>query len=354
MLYYLSIHLKDVLLFTNVLHYTSFRAIAAFLTALVCSLIWGKQFIRLSGTLFYSTPREFTPEGHQTKVKIPTMGGIFIIISFLAAVALWADCFNPLVQAFVFCIIGFGLLGFWDDWAKITKKRGISARAKFIAQWTIAAMVSVLWVYRCSVPTTISFPFFKLFHPDIGIFFLLWAMFIIVGCSNAVNLTDGLDGLAIGCLVPNFMLYALLGYLAGHIKIADYLNIPFVHSSEVAVLGASLIGAALGFFWYNTYPAQVFMGDVGSLALGAGLALMALMAKQELLLILSGGVFIAETLSVMLQVFFYRFWKKRLFKMAPLHHHFELLGFPEPKITMRFSIISVILCMLALVTIKLR
>lgn len=282
------------------------------------------------------------------------MGGIFIIASFLVAIALWADWANPLVWAFVLCMIGFGVIGFWDDWKKIQFGKGISARNKFIAQWSVAAIVSFVWIYAGHAQTMISFPFFKFLHPDIGFLFILWAMFIIVGCSNAVNLTDGLDGLAIGCLVPNILLYSLLGYLAGHIKIAEYLHIPFAQSSEVAILGSALIGAAFGFFWYNAYPAQVFMGDVGSLSLGACLALMALMAKQELLLIISGGIFIAETVSVMLQVFTYKRWKKRIFKMAPLHHHFELIGWPESKITTRFSIISVVLCLLALITLKLR
>jgi phospho-N-acetylmuramoyl-pentapeptide-transferase len=185
-------------------------------------------------------------------------------------------------------------------------------------------------------------------------FFVLWAAFIIVSCSNAVNLTDGLDGLAIGSLIPNFFLYTIIAYLAGHAVISWYLHIPFAGSAELCVVGATLIGASLGFLWYNTYPAQIFMGDVGSLALGAGLALMALMAKQELLLIISGGLFVLETVSVMMQVFAFKWWKRRIFKMAPIHHHFELLGWPESKITIRFGIISLILCLLALITIKIR
>ncbi len=354
MFYFLSTYLKDTLFFANVFHYTSFRAIAAFLTALLVALIFGDRFIRYSGTLFFSGPREFTPETHQTKNKVPTMGGIFIIASFLVAIAFWADWANPLVWAFVLCMTGFGAIGFWDDWKKITQGKGVSAFQKFIAQWSMAALVCLVWIYYGHAQTTISFPFFKHMNIDIGLFFILWAMFVIVSCSNAVNLTDGLDGLAISCLMPNILLYSLLAYLAGHFIIALYLHIPFAQSSEVAVLGAALIGSAFGFFWYNAYPAQVFMGDVGSLSLGACLALMALMAKQEVLLVISGGIFIAETVSVMLQIFTYKRWKKRIFKMAPLHHHFELIGWPESKITTRFSIISVVLCLLALVTIKLR
>ena len=255
---------------------------------------------------------------------------------------------------FLLGLFSYGAIGFWDDWSKIKRSRGISAQAKFIAQWSIAALVALLWVYWAGAKTTICVPFFKNLNPDLGIFFVFWAMFIIVSCSNAVNLTDGLDGLAIGSLLPNFALYSIIAFLAGHFLIAGYLNIPFANSSEIAVMGATLIGASLGFLWYNAYPAQVFMGDVGSLALGAGLALMALMAKQEFLLIISGGLFVLETVSVILQVFVYKRWKRRIFKMAPIHHHFELLGWPEAKITTRFGIISFILCLLAFITLKLR
>jgi len=204
------------------------------------------------------------------------------------------------------------------------------------------------------IDTTISFPFFKSLQPDLGWFFIAWVMFILVGTSNAVNLTDGLDGLAIGSLMPNFATFSIICYLAGHYKIANYLHIPFAGSAEIAVLGSILVGASLGFLWYNAYPAQIFMGDVGSLALGSGLALMAIMAKQELLLPIAGGLFMVETISVMMQVFSFKYLGRRIFKMAPIHHHFELLGWPESKITVRFGIISLILCLLALVTLKLR
>ena len=354
MFYLLSGYLKNAFFFANVFHYTSFRAIAALLTALLFGLICGGWFIGTWARFFRSKAREDTPENHRAKDNMPTMGGIFILTTVLITSLLWADLGSPLVWILLLCLIGFGGIGFADDWKKIRTGKGISARSKFIAQWTVAALVSILLVYGAHAKTIVVFPFFKNFTPDLGLLFIPWAMFILVSCSNAVNLTDGLDGLAIGSLLPNFVLFSLVAYLAGHAKLATYLNIPFAGSAEIAVMGATLIGASLGFLWYNAYPAQIFMGDVGSLALGAGLALMALMAKQELLLIISGGLFVLETASVILQVFVYKRWKKRIFKMAPIHHHFELLGWPESKITTRFGIISLVLCLLALITLKLR
>jgi phospho-N-acetylmuramoyl-pentapeptide-transferase len=354
MFYILSSRLKDTIFFANVFHYISFRAIAALLTALFFALICGNWFIGTWARSFRSKARADTPDSHRAKDNMPTMGGIFILITVLFTSLMWADLVNPFVWIFLLCLFGFGSIGFADDWKKIRTGKGISARAKFIAQWSIAALISLLLVYGASVKTIVVFPFFKNMTPDLGLLFIPWAMFILVSCSNAVNLTDGLDGLAIGSLLPNFALFSLIAYLAGHAKLASYLHIPFAASAEIAIMGASLIGASLGFLWYNAYPAQIFMGDVGSLALGGGLALMALIAKQELLLGISGGLFVLETISVILQVFVYKRWKKRIFKMAPIHHHFELLGWPEAKITTRFGIISLVLCLLALMTLKLR
>ena len=354
MFYLLSSSLKDTIFFANVFHYISFRAMGALLTALLIALIWGGWFIGSWASFFKSKAREDTPESHRAKDDMPTMGGIFILTTVIVTSLLWADLLNPQVWLMLICLGGFGAIGFADDWKKIRFGKGISARSKFIAQWSVAALVSILLVYAAHTKTIISFPFFKNLNPDVGLLFIPWAMFIIVSCSNAVNLTDGLDGLAIGSLLPNFVLFSVIAYLAGHSMLAGYLRIPFAASAEMAVMGATLIGASLGFLWYNAYPAQIFMGDVGSLALGAGLALMALIAKQELLLIISGGLFVLETVSVILQVFIYKRWKKRIFKMAPIHHHFELLGWPEAKITTRFGIISLVLCLLALITLKLR
>ncbi len=354
MFYILSSYLKDTIFFANVFHYISFRAIAALLTALFFALICGGWFISTWARFFRSKSREDTPESHRAKDNMPTMGGIFILLTILFTSLLWADLANPLIWIMLACLFGFGAIGFADDWKKIKTGKGISARSKFVAQWSVAALISLLLVFVAHTKTILVFPFFKNVTPDLGLLFIPWAMFILVSCSNAVNLTDGLDGLAIGSLLPNFVLFSLIAYLAGHAKLALYLNIPFAGSSEIVVMGATLIGASLGFLWYNAYPAQIFMGDVGSLALGGGLALMALIAKQELLLAISGGLFVLETVSVILQVFVYKRWKKRIFKMAPIHHHFELLGWPEAKITTRFGIISLILCLLALMTLKLR
>jgi phospho-N-acetylmuramoyl-pentapeptide-transferase len=354
MMYHLSLLLKNSFPGINVVHYISFRCMASLLSTLFFSLLFGSWFIDKSKKLFRSKTREYAPDHHKQKDDMPTMGGIFILAVVFLNCLLWADLSDPFVIILLLCLLGFGALGFWDDWKKITMNKGISARSKFMMQWSIAAFIGILLVFWADISTTVTIPFLKSVNPNLGIFFIVWAMFTIVSCSNAVNLTDGLDGLAIGSLIPNFMLFTIICYLAGHSVISSYLQIPFANSSEIAVVGATLIGASLGFLWYNTYPAQIFMGDVGSLSLGAVLALMALIAKQELLLAISGGLFILETVSVMIQVFIYKRWKKRIFKMAPIHHHFELLGWPESKITMRFAIISLILCLIALMTLKIR
>lgn len=354
MLYHLSFYLKQCISCLNVIHYVSFRAIAALLTALGFSFLLGEWFIAMSRRFFRSKSREFTPESHRHKDNMPTMGGIFILAVVVLSSLLWCDLSNLRVWVFLMGLLGFGALGFWDDWSKIKRDRGISISAKFLSQCAVALLVSIGLLMCRGMTTTLVFPFFKNLQPDLGWFFIPWAMFVLVACSNAVNLTDGLDGLAIGSLLPNFATFSLICYLAGHFRIAQYLQIPFAMSAEVAVLGAILVGASLGFLWYNSYPAQIFMGDVGSLALGAGLAMMALMAKQELLLVIAGGLFVVETVSVIVQIFSFRVLGKRVFKMAPLHHHFELKGWQESKIATRFGIISLVLCLLALITLKLR
>jgi phospho-N-acetylmuramoyl-pentapeptide-transferase len=353
MLYHLSQILKSYWILFNVVHYVSFRAMAALLTALFCSFLFGRFFLEFSQKFFRSKAREWTPETHKSKDNMPTMGGLLILSVVLFNSFLWCNLTKPSVWIFLFCLIGFGALGFWDDWCKIRRHKGISARSKFWLQVSIASL-TVIFLMVSGLSTTVSFPFFKWFNPNLGWLFIPWAVFIIVGCSNAVNLTDGLDGLAITSLIPNFATFSLICYLAGNFKVAHYLHIPFAHSAEIAIIGATLVGASIGFLWYNTYPAQIFMGDIGSLALGSGLALMALISKQELLLPLSGGLFVVEALSVILQVLSYKFLGKRMFKMAPIHHHFELMGWQESKITVRFGIISLILCLCALMTLKLR
>ncbi len=354
MIYHLSHYLQSQVHALNVVHYVSFRALAALLTSLVISFIFGNYFIEKSKLFFRAKARELTPENHRAKDNMPTMGGIFILLNVFFSTLLWANLGKPVVWAMLLCLGSFGAIGFWDDWNKIRKVKGISASQKSLLQLLAATGVTCFWLWTTGAATTITFPFFKYFQPNIGLLFIPWAVFIIVGCSNAVNLTDGLDGLAIGSLIPNFATFSTICYLAGHIKIANYLHIPFADSAEVTVVGATLVGASIGFLWYNTYPAQIFMGDVGSLALGSALALMALIAKEEILLGIAGGLFVIEALSVMMQVYSYKYRGKRIFKMAPIHHHFELLGWQESKITVRFGIISLILCLITLMTLKMR
>lgn len=353
MFYHLSIALKQSISAFNVVHYVSFRAMASLLTSLLCSFIFGRFFIETSKRFFRSRSREWTPENHRAKDNMPTMGGVFILATVLINSLVWCNLAKPYVWIFLFCLAAFGLLGIWDDWQKIRFHKGIRAKNKFLLQLLIAT-ITVILLLAVGLSTKLSFPFFKWLNPSLRWFFIPWAVFIIVGCSNAVNLTDGLDGLAITSLIPNFITFSIICYLAGHYGIAKYLHIPFAGSAEVAVIGATLVGSSIGFLWYNTYPAQIFMGDVGSLALGSGLALMALISKQELLLPLSGGLFVIEALSVIIQVLSYKFIGKKMFKMAPIHHHFELLGWQESKITIRFGIISLILCLIALMTLKIR
>lgn len=338
----------------NVFHYISFRAIISLLQALILSLLFGNWFIHKCKSYFAAQAREDTPLSHQQKNNIPTMGGLLILSVALLTCLTWCNLTKLHVWIFLVGMYIFGLIGFIDDWQKITKRKGISAKNKWILQIIFASIISLALILTKTISTEISFPFFKNIHPDLGIFFILWSIFIIVGCSNAVNLTDGLDGLASGVLLPNLAVFAFLSYAASHFCMATYLHIPFTLNTEITVIAGAFIGAVLGFLWFNTYPAQIFMGDIGSLSLGAGLGLIALMAKQEILLVLAGGVFVIETLSVMLQVVSFKYRHKRIFKMAPLHHHFELMGIHESKITMRFIIVSIVLCMLALITIKLR
>lgn len=327
---------------------------AALLSSFGMFLLFGDCFISIARRFFRSKARELTPESHKAKDNMPTMGGVFIVAIAIVNVLLWCDLTRLSIWIFLFCFVGFGAIGFWDDWYKIRYKKGISAGFKFKLQLLVASITAFSLLKMPFFSTQLVFPFFKQLQPDLGFFFVFWAIFVLVACSNAVNLTDGLDGLAIGSLLPNFATFSLICYIAGHFIIAQYLQIPFAGTAELTIIGSILIGTSLGFLWYNTYPAQIFMGDVGSLALGAALALMALMAKQEMILIISGGLFVLETVSVIMQVFSMRFLGRRIFKMAPIHHHFELMGWQESKITARFGIISLILCLLALITLKIR
>lgn len=354
MLYHLSLFLKNYIHFFNVFHYITVRLIASLLTSLFLTLIFGSVFIYYAKKWFSSKVRQYTPDSHKIKDYTPTMGGILILASSMMSMLLWCNLKSYEVWIFLFCLICFGLIGFWDDFYKIKYNKGISERKKFLAQILVALIVILLWLWLVKPNTALCFPFIKNLCPKLGLLIIPWAIFILVGTSNAVNLTDGLDGLAISALLLNFCTYSIICYLASNLIFSWYLGIIHTTTSEIAIIGMALFGSSLGFLWYNAYPAQIFMGDIGSLSLGAALALMAIMSRQELLLPISGGLFVLETVSVILQVSYYKLFKQRIFKMAPIHHHFELLGWQECKITIRFAIITFILCLFALATLKLR
>jgi phospho-N-acetylmuramoyl-pentapeptide-transferase len=354
MIYHIADILQQHYSFFNLFHYVSFRAIAALLTSILLSFAFGSWFIRASQDRFRSKAREWTPENHLKKNDTPTMGGLFVLMVCVITTLLWSDLTRANIWFFLAVLISFGSIGFLDDWAKIKKNKGISARLKSSLQLLFAILIMSGWYFLTNPNTTLCVPFFKKFAPTLGWLIIPWGVFILIGTSNAVNLTDGLDGLAAGPLMANFATFSTIAYLAGHKFLARYLHIPFTLSAESCIVGATLVGALLGFLWYNTYPAQIFMGDVGSLALGAGLGFMALTTRQELLLPIAGGIFVLETLSVIIQVFTFKMWGKRMFKMAPIHHHYELLGWKEAKITVRFWIISIILSLVTLLTLKVR
>jgi len=342
----------------NVFKYITFRTIYSVLTALALSFILGPALIRALSRYQIGQPvRSDGPESHYGKKGTPTMGGVLILFSILVASLLWADLTSHYVWVVVTTVIGYGAIGFWDDYLKVIKKdpKGLSARTKLLLQSAVAGLVVVYLYAYADFDTRLTVPFLKGVNPDLGWFFVPFAILVIVGTSNAVNLTDGLDGLAIGPVMIAAATYLAIVYLSGHATFAEYLQIPFVPGTgELAILCGAMVGAAMGFLWFNTYPASVFMGDVGSLPLGAALGAVAVTSKHELVLILVGGIFVVETVSVMLQVAYFRMTGKRIFLMAPIHHHFELKGWQEPKIIVRFWIISIVLALLSLSTLKLR
>ncbi len=342
----------------RVFRYISFRMMMAMLTALLISFVVGPFLIKmLKSRQIGEKIRSDGPGSHQGKSGTPTMGGILLVFSFLLSFLLWTRLDNPFTWVVSGATFSFALIGFLDDWLKIRGKGkgGLSISSKFKLQFMFAPIMAVALVWA-ELDTTLVVPFFK----DANVFlpwflFIPFAAFVIVATSNAVNLTDGLDGLAIGPVMVAAFTYMVLAYIAGHAEIADYLQVQNVKGAgELAVFCSAMVGAGLGFLWFNTYPAQVFMGDVGSLALGAALGTVAVIIRQELLLILVGGVFVVEAVSVIVQVVSFRTTGKRVFRMAPIHHHFELKGWAEPKVIVRFWIISIILAILALSTLKLR
>jgi len=358
MLYHLFYPLATSLHFFNVFKYLTFRTIYAVITALVVSFLLGPWMIRkLEALQAKQVIRTDGPESHLKKQGTPTMGGLLILASVIIPTLLWADLANTYVWLALFIIGGFGLIGFVDDYRKIVKKntKGLSPRQKILWQAFLGALVGLFLVNVPGFSTELTIPFFKNIHPDLGWFYVPFVMLVIVGASNAVNLTDGLDGLAIGPVAINAGTFMLFTYIVGNVKLSSYLQIPYVAGvGELAVLCGAMVGAGLGFLWYNAYPAEVFMGDVGSLSLGGGLGTLAVITKQEILLVIVGGIFVVEALSVIFQVGSYKYRGKRIFRMAPIHHHFELKGVAEPKIIVRFWIITIILALVAISTLKIR
>ncbi|OHD14202.1 MAG: phospho-N-acetylmuramoyl-pentapeptide-transferase [Spirochaetes bacterium GWB1_36_13] len=362
MLYYLYEYLYPlgqeykILKIFNVFQYVTFRSVMAVLTALIITFIISPKIIRyLREKKIGQCIRDDGPKTHLSKSGTPTMGGIIIIIAVFFSSLLWAKPDNIFLWVCLFSMISFGAIGFIDDYLKLIKKnpKGLAGRYKILGQFIFsAAIISVLYLH---LPRTLYFPFFSDPILDLGIFFIPFGLIVLIGSSNSVNLTDGLDGLAIGLSLFVIATFGIFAYLTGHKIISDYLKIPFIAgTSEITVFLAALAGGGLGFLWYNSHPAEIFMGDTGSLFLGGTLGTTAVILKKEFLLLLVGGIFVAEALSVMIQVLVYKKTGKRVFKMAPLHHHFELKGWHESKVIIRFWIIGLMLSLLGLATLKLQ
>ncbi len=360
MLYHLFEHLSRDFSFLNVFRYLTFRGILGVLTALVISFWIGPGMIRRLGYRQLSqTIRQDGPESHLAKAGTPTMGGALLLVAITISTLLWADLTNRFVWTVLLTTLAFGAIGFIDDYKKIITKdpRGIGARSKFFWQSVVGLAASLFLYYSATsaAETQLIVPVFKHVAIHLGPTFVILSYLMIVGFSNAVNFTDGLDGLAI---LPTVMVagaLAVFAYATGNIHFSQYLGIPYIAGAgEVLIFCAALVGAGLGFLWFNTYPAQVFMGDIGALALGAALGVIAIVVRQEIVLLIMGGLFVMETVSVVLQVVSFKLIGKRVFRMAPLHHHFELKGWPEPRVIVRFWIVTVILVLIGLATLKVR
>ena len=361
MLLYLFDYLSQYYSGFNVFQYLTLRIILAALTALFTSLILGPYIIqKLKDKSMYQSVREDGPKSHvATKSKTPSMGGLIIIVSITISSLLWADIFNKNIWILLFILVSFGIIGFYDDYKKfiLSSSGGINAKLKFSLQIIFSTLVIVFIFFNVeyNMEITLILPFIKTFSLYLGWLFIPWSIFIIIGSSNAVNLTDGLDGLAILPCILVAAAFVVFAYVEGNLVIANYLLIPYLPGvSEIAIFSSSIVGSGLGFYWYNSYPAEVFMGDVGSLSLGAILGTMAILLRQEIAFAIMSGVFVAEALSVIIQVTSFKLFKKRVFKMAPIHHHFEEIGWPEPKIIARFWIITFILVLVALSSLKIR
>jgi phospho-N-acetylmuramoyl-pentapeptide-transferase len=361
MLYLLLTPLRDVHTFFNLFRYITLRTALATLTGLLISFLLGPVLIRYLKTLQpEQAVREDVPERHQLKTGTPTMGGLLILLALIVPTLLWADLINPYIWLTLFATVGFGAIGFADDYLKIksNKGKGIPGSLKFLGQTFLALAIALFLFYdpiNPEIQGRLSVPFYKDVFPFLGVLYIPFVFVVITGTSNAVNLTDGLDGLALGPVLVVTMAFTLFSYVAGNIRFARYLQVPYVPGAgELAVFCGAMLGASLGFLWFNAYPAQVFMGDVGALPLGAALGTIAVVTRQEVALLIAGGIFVLEAVSVILQVLSFKLTGKRIFRMAPLHHHFELKGWEEPKVVVRFFIIAVILALFSLTTLKLR
>ena len=362
MLFNFSSHFVDQFTALNVFRYITFRTGGAMLTALIVSFVCGPYIIRLLKS--YQTEgqpiREDGPEGHiLTKAGTPTMGGFMILLALVLATLLWADLRNGYIWAALVVTVAFGLIGFFDDYAKVSlnNSKGIPGKLKLLLQM-VFALAATIWITSLTsspLATSLALPFFKSVLIDLGWFFVVFGILVIVGSSNAVNLTDGLDGLAIGPVMIAASVFAIISYLVGNSIFSDYLQVHYVPGAgELTVFCGALVGAGLGFLWFNAPPAMVFMGDTGSLSMGAALGSVSVVTKHELVLVIVGGLFVLETVSVIVQVVSFKLTGKRVFQMAPLHHHFEKKGWAEPTIVIRFWIIAMILALAGLATLKLR
>lgn len=358
MVYHWLYSLADQISVMNVFRYITVRTFISFFTGFFLCLIWGPYFIdSLKQKHFGQSIRDDGPQTHKKKAGTPTMGGWLILLSTLIPLVLWIDIRNHLVIGTLFITWGFGFIGYIDDYLKVSKKntKGLSGKIRLAGEFLISGLTLFILIQYYGLNTSVAFPFVKQWVFELGMLYVVFGALVIVGTANAVNLTDGLDGLAIVPVIVAASTLALFSYIVGHSGIATYLQIPFISGAgELAPLAAAMVAGGLGFLWFNTYPAQVFMGDVGSLSLGGFLGSMAVFTKNEILMVLLGGVFVTEALSVITQVISFKLTGKRIFKMAPIHHHFELEGLTETKIIVRFWIISILLAVLSLATLKLR
>jgi len=358
MLYNLLYPLHTEFIIFNVFKYITFRTIYATVTALLLTLALGPYVIGLlRRSSFRQNVRTDGPQTHFVKEGTPTGGGILILFAIITSTLLWADITNVYVWIVLLATVGMGLIGFLDDWKKIrhSNTRGVTAREKLVLQAVVATAVAVVLYCQPGFDAQLSVPFFKDFKPNLGLWYVPFAVFVIVGASNAVNLTDGLDGLAIGLVLIVSATYMAFAYMTGHAVLSEYLRIaPIAGAGELTIFCGAMVGASMGFLWFNSHPAQIFMGDVGSLSLGGSLGAVAVITKHEILLAIVGGMFVIEALSVIIQVGSFKLRGKRVFKMAPIHHHFELSGWAESKIIVRFWIIGIVLALLAVSTLKLR